>query len=98
MKNLQFTDVGKEITAGKEGDFEKVFNSLEYQNLPCKDFPFSQGYAIKEIIKEWQMPAKAVAYGQHGRYMIYGIRTLKQTIYFADDGDITVTPLALADN
>lgn len=94
-KMLQFTNIGKEYSKDNEDKILKEIDSLEWQDLPLKDAPFGQGYAIQGAIKEWKIPAKKVAlYGMFCSYGFYGIQTKKQQIFFLDDG-CSLTPIAL---
>jgi hypothetical protein len=97
MKDLQFTEIGKEFTAGNEETVLTQVNSLEWQELPLKDAPMGQGMALQGVINEWKIPAKRVAmYGMLANLGLYGVETKKQQIFFIDEG-VSVTPIALRD-
>lgn len=97
MTKLTFTKIGSEYTKDNENKILSEIESLEWQELPVKDAPFSQGYAIKAIIEGWKMPAKRVAmFGCVVGGALLGIETKKQQIFFVDNG-CEVIPIGLRD-
>jgi hypothetical protein len=97
MKNLIFTEIGKDYTKDNETKILSEIESLEWQELPIKEAPFSQGYALKSIIEEWKMPAKKVAmFGCVAGGALLGVETKKQQIFFVDNG-CEVVPIGLRD-
>lgn len=97
MNKLEFTKIGSEYTKDNESKVLAEIDSLEWQDLPIKEAPFSQGYALTEIIKEWKIPAKKVAmYGCLSNCGLLGVQTKKQQIFFVDNG-LEVIPIGLRD-
>lgn len=59
MTNIDWMKVGKEITAGVEHEFIEIFDNVEWEEVPCKT-GFSQGYALKAMIQEFNLAATHV--------------------------------------
>ena len=96
-----FLNIGKSYTEGNEKFLLKMFNDADWQELPLKQAPFSQGYAVQTIINEMKMPAKRVSLYNgvslsQAHYGVYGIETKKQRVFILDNG-CELVPLALID-
>ncbi len=71
-------------TKVSESTLKKYRSELIWKELPTKDLPMSQGLALKEVIKEYKIPAKRVGYS--GGSPIIGVETIKQIIFWKDTG------------
>jgi hypothetical protein len=50
-----FTHIGRSFTADKETDWNKAFDQLQWQDVPC-DLPTMQGLGIKGMIQQLNLP------------------------------------------
>jgi len=100
---LQFTGIGNEYTGTEEGKAAliKAIEALEWISTPKVGeppitLPMMQGMALKDIIREWKIPAVAIAHAPYvGGTGLLAVRTtLGQEIYLVDEGT-AVVPVAL---
>jgi hypothetical protein len=88
-KNIK-DDVSMKVTKKALTDAVSQSKLKEYDKLiewgTEKKLPFSQGYAIKQAIKEFKIPAIEWGYGQIGRYSLIGVGTKKQRLFWKDTG------------
>lgn len=61
-------------------DLKDLINQIPFNTE--KDLPFSQGYAIIEVIKKYEIPAIAWGYTQD----LIGVETNRQYILWRDEG------------
>lgn len=59
----------------------------EWKTPPLSDLPFSQGYAIQEIINSMQIPnVEKVGWGIYEDKTLLCVKTPRQHLFFTDDG------------
>jgi len=93
--NLELTEIGKDWTQGNEENLVSSIKQMEWHSLPVYNIGFMQGEGIKGIIKEWKIPAKRISFNAFlGPYLVYGIETKKQQIFFLELGS-EIVPLAI---
>ncbi|MBW6487493.1 hypothetical protein [Sulfurimonas sp.] len=77
-----------DITLTKEPSLFYLEKSIdEWRTPPFSDLPFSQGYAIQEIINSMQIPnVEKVGWGTLNSKTLLCVKTPKQHLFFTDDG------------
>ena len=99
---MTYTEIGKKEGYTEESITETAEKLEWVEIIPEMKLPFSQGYAINEMIKEFKIKAGKIAYNgiirngneEHG---FYGIETtMGQRLYFADCG-CSLCPVAIDD-
>jgi len=104
MTQTKFTHIGRPYTGGKEAAWNKTFDELEWQDVPCT-LPMMQGEGIKGMIRKLNLPpATRVAWtASHPAADGYALlaaefKTSKQhfQVFALDTGD-SLTPLAIRD-
>jgi hypothetical protein len=100
----KFTHIGRPYTGDKEPAWNKTFDELEWQDVPCT-LPFMQGEGIKGMIRQLNLPpASRVAWtASHPAPDGYALlaaefKTPKQhfQVFALDTGDGLI-PLAVRD-
>jgi hypothetical protein len=100
---VEYPAIGKAYTTTdvQRAQLQSVIDRLEWsETQKSKDVPFSQGYAIKAAIKEFQIPkVSAFAYnGVLGNYSILGIEgnytNGRVRLYFLDRGSDVIAVAA----
>lgn len=100
----KFTHVGRSYTGEKETAWNKTFDELEWQDIPCT-LPFMQGEGIKGMIHQLNLPpAMRVAWTTHHPaqdcYALLAAEFKTPTQHFqvfALDKCDTLVPLAVRD-
>jgi len=97
---IEFIEIGKKHTQGNEEIVKENILSAEWEAVEKgKSYPFSQGMAIDEAIKQFRIPkvTHVSLYGVFSGLGLYGIRAHYKDeevdIFFVDDG-VSITPIA----
>lgn len=108
MPKRTYTTKGAEYTQTdkQKEKLQAAIERIQWFDLPLKDddsIPFSQGYALKNMVKVMGRKADRVGYGIYGdRYSLLAMRnnydsgdTRRATVYALDNGDDRVTSVAI---
>lgn len=91
-------NVGKPMTEGVEHEFTERFEKTEWEEYPCR-MAFSQGYAMKEIVRSFNLAATHVGEIPYHSGTILAVRAECSQgvgeLFVHDDGNQTLTPLAV---
>ncbi len=97
MERIDWLNVGREYWEGNQDIVLAAIKMMTWEELPFS-MGFSQGYAIKEIIKEFKIPKASHIADSHelAPYGLLGIRAhytnADVDLFFVDDG-IGATPI-----
>lgn len=66
-----------------------MFNNIqEWRTSPLSNIPFSQGYAIREIINSLKIAnVEKIGWGIYEDKTLLCVKTPKQHLFFVDDGN-----------
>ena len=96
--NTDWMKTGKKMTEGVEHEFTERFKTVNWEKYPCT-MAFSQGYAVRKIIMEFNLAPTHVGEIPYHRGTILAIKNEYSQglaeIFVHDDGDQTLTPLAV---
>lgn len=107
-KTTDYIEAGKKYLTNDNDKaiVEREKNSLTWIDIPVPSLPFSQGYAIKEVINQFKLPATKIAYDgclsrmsteRSASYGFYGIEASYNDgttirLYIVDDG-VSILPV-----